>query len=127
MIHTQASGSVPPRIALVDHQRYWIDQMSPALQAEGFAVYGFLDYDAFLAHQSSFDWMFLGCAHIGSAEWTFIREMLNRNVPIIVMAAHYTWTDERQLFLEGVCDVANKPYTHSAFLRIVHENMRKDL
>ena len=112
-------------ILLIDHQPYWREISTNALQKFGFAVdthdtHNYLSSPKFEEDKNP-DLIVLGCTHIGTEEQQLIDDVLNRKHHLLVMCTSLPWQTMRDLFLKGVDDILDKPYNPAKLVEIVNE------
>jgi len=112
-------------ILLIDRQSYWRDISTDALQKVGFAV-GTLDtYEYTLAEEEKPDLVLLGCARVGHEEQLLIDEMLARKQHLLVCCTSFSGGTMRELFLQGVDDIVDKPYNPISLVKIVWQAIKR--
>ncbi len=103
------------RVLVVDRQAYWLKFATEALMSAGFSVSVSEKYPCELARSApnsgSSDLVILGCARVGADEQEVITDILSQGYHLLVLCAFLPWKVMRALFLLGVDDVADKPYS----------------
>ena len=117
-------GSKRRCILLIDHQSYWRELSTQALQAVGFCVrtlatYNQVPLQAYLKGENP-DLVVLGCTRIGNEEQRLIEQVLDRKQHLLVLSASLTLQIMRSLFLLGVDDIVDKPYDPQYLVKIVN-------
>src|SRR5215467_4701431 len=102
-------------ILLIDHQSYWRELSTQALRNVGFyvctlATYSQAPLQDFLKSENP-DLVVLGCTRIGDEEQRLIEQVLDRKQHLLVLCASLSLQIMRSLFLLGVDDIVDKPYT----------------
>lgn len=111
-------------ILLIDRQSYWRQISTNALEKVGFAVGALNTYDYTLAANENPDLVLLGCARVGNEEKQLIDEVLARRQPLLVCCTFFTGQTMRELFLQGVADIVNKPYNPTNLTQIVRQTIK---
>ncbi|HZR38905.1 MAG TPA: hypothetical protein VFB12_02230 [Ktedonobacteraceae bacterium] len=116
-------------ILVIDHQAYWRQFSTDALSAAGYSVET-LDTYTYLpprektsAEKKMPDLVVLGCARVGPEEQELIALALTNRYHLLVLCSFLPWQEMRALFLQGVDDVVDKPYTSKYLVRIVKDAM----
>src|SRR2546422_104330 len=102
------------RILLIDHQAYWRELFTQALQDAGFnvstlATYNQVPLQDYLEDENP-DLVVLGCTRIRDEELRLIEHVLDRKRHLLVLCASLSWQIMRSLFRLGVTDIVDKPY-----------------
>jgi DNA-binding response OmpR family regulator len=102
------------RILLIDSQQHWRETATSALRSAGFSVCTLDSYNCVLPHNcldgENPDLVVLGCNQIGPEEEELISQVLAHKRHLLVLCTSLSWQVMRSLFLQGVDDVADKPY-----------------
>ena len=114
-------------ILLIDHQPYWREISTKALISSGFVVntldsYNYLPEEGSLENESP-DLVVLGCSRIRQEEQKLIYDVLARDHHLLVFCTFLSCETTRNLFLQGVDDIVNKPYNPTSLVKIVHETL----
>lgn len=110
-------------VLLIDGQELWRHDSTEALRASGYSVTTLDDYDlekfdASIQMQEP-SLVIVGCNKVGEDEQAMIRHILTRQLRLAVLSPSIPWNDMRTLFLQGVDDVADKPYHGENLVGIV--------
>jgi len=112
-------------ILLIDHQPYWREFSSQALQAVGFCVHTLGSYKQKPLRKSLKKskprLIVLGCSQIGDEEQRLIRMILDRKQHLLVLSTFLSLRIMRALFLQGVDDIIDKPYNAEHLVQLVNE------
>ena len=111
------------RIVLIDYQRYWREISTKALRSSGFVVntldsYNYLPKEKCLQEEHP-DLVVLGCSGIRHEEQKLIDDILAHNHHLLVLCTSLSWQTMRNLFLQGVDDIVDKPYNPANLVEIV--------
>ena len=91
------------------------------LKDEGYSVEGSSNYLDHSLRQTNPDLIILGCARVGSEELQFIKQLLLEKHHLLVLSAYLPKSVMRSLFMQGVDDIVDKPYSSNALVQIVRE------
>ena len=119
------------RILLIDHQPYWREISTNALQNFGFAV-DTHDTHNYLSSQKceedkNPDLVVLGCVRIRPEEQQLIDDILAHKHHLLVLCVSLSWQVMRSLFLQGVDDIVDKPYDPARLINIVNQTIESTL
>jgi DNA-binding NtrC family response regulator len=112
-------------ILLIDHQAYWRELFTQALQDAGFnvstlATYNQVPLQDYLEDENP-DLVVLGCTRIRDEELRLIELILNRKRHLLVLCASLSWQIMRSLFRLGVTDIVDKPDDHDRLVKTVNK------
>lgn len=108
-------------ILVIDHQSSWRELSMRTLKDEGYSVEGSSNYLDHSLRQTNPDLIILGCARVGSEELQFITQLLLEKHHLLVLSAYLPKSVMRSLFMQGVDDIVDKPYSPNALVQIVRE------
>lgn len=111
-------------ILLIDRQAYWRQISTDALEKVGFAVGALDTYDYTLTEGENPDLVLLGCARVGNEEQLLIDEMLAHKQHLLVCCTSFSGQTMRNLFLQGVDDIVDKPYNPISLVKIVWQAIK---
>ncbi len=112
-------------ILVLDHQDYWRDFSSQALQEAGFSV-SVQDTDSYICPASEFgdeplDLVILGCTRVGPREERLISQFIQHKHHLLVLCSVLPWQMMRALFRQGVDDVVDKPFNPNGLVAVVND------
>lgn len=108
-------------ILVIDHQSSWRELSTQALRNAGFSVEEWSSYSDPPFLQMYPDLIILGCARVGSEEQRLITQLLKENHHLLVLSAHLPKSVMRALYMQGVHDIVDKPYSSNLLVKIVRE------
>jgi DNA-binding response OmpR family regulator len=114
------------RIILIDRQAYWLQISAPALLAAGFAASSynprtFLSSRLPLEDLTTDDLIVLGCSTIGFEGRKVIEAVLAIRQRLLLFYTVHSWQETRNLVLQGVDDVVDKPYNPATLVTLVQQ------
>lgn len=108
-------------ILVIDHQHSWRELSLHALRKAGFSVEGSSNYHDYSLWQADSDLIILGCAQVGTEEQQLISQILKGKRHLLVLSAYLPKSVMRALYMQGVYDIVDKPYSSNALVNIVRE------
>jgi DNA-binding NtrC family response regulator len=120
---TQLYGNT--RILVIDLQSYWRQFSTCALRDAGFFVNDCEDYHSALLQKDDIDLIILSCAKVGSNEQQLITQLLQEKFHLLVLSTYLPQSVMRSLYLQGVDDIADKPYDAVMLVNLVQQVLDK--
>lgn len=108
-------------ILVIDHQSSWRALSTQALRKAGFSVEECASYFDQPYLETYPDLIILGCARVGSEEQQLITQLLKEKHHLLVLSAYLPISVMRALYMQGVDDIVDKPYSSNLLVNIVHE------
>jgi DNA-binding response OmpR family regulator len=113
------------RILVIDLQPYWRQLSTLALREAGFFVKDCEDYHSALPQKDDIDLFILSCAKVGPDEQRLITLLLQEKYHLLVLSAYLPQSVMRSLYLQGVDDIADKPYDPVILVNLVQQVLDK--
>jgi DNA-binding response OmpR family regulator len=109
------------RILVIDHQPNWRELSTYALREAGFSVQDCENYSSPSLQNDDSDLIILGCAQVGPEEQRLIAQLLKDKHHILVLSAYLPKSIMRSLYMQGVDDIVDKPYSPATLVNIVQQ------
>jgi DNA-binding NtrC family response regulator len=114
------------RIWLVEHQEFFRRQAAQTLTEGGFSVKTFSSYGTLLSRgdvEADAELVVVSCPSAGEEEQKLLRQLVERDVPVLFLMNFLTMDSMRQLFLEGATDVEEMPGSSKGLIAVAVKNI----
>lgn len=115
------------KVLVIDKLEHWRKLSHSTLKMAGFKVRVLDNYSCPLSpefNNTSVDLIILGCACIGAEELKFIARVRLNQLRLLVLCTFLRLRVMRLLFLQGVDDVAEKPFNPKQLLEVVDHSIQ---
>lgn len=108
-------------ILVIDRQTSWCEFSTQVLHDAGYSVEQSGDYQQPSPSNSMPDLVLLGCMQVGPTEQQLITSLLEKHCHLLVLGVSISKTIMRSLYLQGVDDIVDKPYSPKTLVSIVNQ------
>jgi DNA-binding response OmpR family regulator len=113
------------RILVIDLQSYWRQLSTRTLRDAGFYVSDCKDYHSALPQKDDIDLIILSCAKVGPNEQQLITQLLHQKFHLLVLSSYLPQPVMRSLYLQGVDEVADKPFDPAILKNLIEQVLDK--